>query len=179
MITCSIPLAMASSTPYWIVGLSTSGSISFGCALVTGKKRVPRGRQAARLRHSQAGDRPRDLLGDERRAGPRGTARKRPQQGARQEGARTEGRDRQSGPEEACATSGRQTALQKTAKTGVKTPMFFPHPARGFAAGAAPIPEWGRVGPGCPLVTTHGRRWTHGLGRDEPGPKTALVTDSK
>src|SRR5206468_6029095 len=42
MITCSIPLAMASSTPYWIVGLSTSGSISFGCALVTGKKRVPR-----------------------------------------------------------------------------------------------------------------------------------------
>src|ERR1700730_17526965 len=42
MITCSIPLAMASSTPYWMVGLSTSGSISFGCALVTGRKRVPR-----------------------------------------------------------------------------------------------------------------------------------------
>src|SRR5690348_9868149 len=42
MITCSIPLAIASSTPYWIVGLSTSGSISLGCALVTGKKRVPR-----------------------------------------------------------------------------------------------------------------------------------------
>src|SRR5712691_10023095 len=42
MITCSIPLAIASSTPYWIVGLSTSGSISFGCALVTGRKRVPR-----------------------------------------------------------------------------------------------------------------------------------------
>src|ERR1700716_3587298 len=41
MITCSIPLAMASSTPYWIVGLSTRGSISFGCALVTGRKRVP------------------------------------------------------------------------------------------------------------------------------------------
>src|SRR2546427_8465891 len=42
MITCSIPLAIASSTPYWIVGLSTRGSISFGWALVTGRKRVPR-----------------------------------------------------------------------------------------------------------------------------------------
>src|ERR1700719_422598 len=42
MITCSIPLAIASSTPYWMVGLSTSGSISFGCALVTGKNLVPR-----------------------------------------------------------------------------------------------------------------------------------------
>src|SRR6516162_10148187 len=42
MITCSMPLAMASSTPYWIVGLSTRGSISFGWALVTGKNRVPR-----------------------------------------------------------------------------------------------------------------------------------------
>src|SRR2546427_637966 len=94
MMTCSIPLAIASSTPYWMVGLSTSGSISFGCALVTGRKRVPRpaadsagahdrrdhppdrgqGQQAAlrgrmsrrrkapRLRHPQAGDRPRNLL---------------------------------------------------------------------------------------------------------------------
>src|SRR5437016_850031 len=42
MITCSMPLAIASSTPYWMVGLSTSGSISFGCALVAGKNRVPR-----------------------------------------------------------------------------------------------------------------------------------------
>src|SRR5438309_8347293 len=42
MITCSIPLAIASSTPYWMVGLSTRGSISFGCALVTGRNRVPR-----------------------------------------------------------------------------------------------------------------------------------------
>src|SRR5437899_10875206 len=42
MITCSIPLAIASSTPYWMVGLSTSGSISFGCAFVAGRKRVPR-----------------------------------------------------------------------------------------------------------------------------------------
>src|ERR1700704_5351684 len=42
MITCSIPLAIASSTPYWIVGLSTRGSISLGCALVTGRNRVPR-----------------------------------------------------------------------------------------------------------------------------------------
>src|SRR5262249_47459370 len=32
---------MASSTPYWMMGLSTSGSISLGCALVAGRKRVP------------------------------------------------------------------------------------------------------------------------------------------
>src|SRR5438067_11797268 len=42
MITCSIPLAIASARPYWMVGLSTRGSISFGCAFVTGRKRVPR-----------------------------------------------------------------------------------------------------------------------------------------
>src|SRR2546423_58088 len=36
------PEATASSTTYWIVGLSTSGSISFGCAFVAGRKRVPR-----------------------------------------------------------------------------------------------------------------------------------------
>ena len=38
----SIPLANASSTMYWIVGLSTIGSISFGVAFVAGKKRVPK-----------------------------------------------------------------------------------------------------------------------------------------
>jgi len=36
------PAAIASSTAYWINGLSTMGSISFGLALVAGKKRVPR-----------------------------------------------------------------------------------------------------------------------------------------
>src|SRR5437016_11992940 len=35
------PAASASSTPYWIIGLSTSGSISLGWALVAGRKRVP------------------------------------------------------------------------------------------------------------------------------------------
>src|SRR5258706_5402131 len=35
------PDATASSTPYWIIGLSTSGSISFGCAFVAGRHRVP------------------------------------------------------------------------------------------------------------------------------------------
>src|SRR5574341_1052204 len=35
------PEATASSTTYWMVGLSTSGSISLGCALVAGRKRVP------------------------------------------------------------------------------------------------------------------------------------------
>src|SRR5437660_1230301 len=38
----SHPAAIASSTPYWMMGLSTRGSISFGCALVAGRKRVPR-----------------------------------------------------------------------------------------------------------------------------------------
>src|SRR6185436_19161723 len=41
MITCSMPAATASSTAYWITGLSTRGSISFGCALVAGRDRVP------------------------------------------------------------------------------------------------------------------------------------------
>ena len=38
----SIPLTSASSTIYWIVGLSIMASISFGVALVAGKNRVPR-----------------------------------------------------------------------------------------------------------------------------------------
>src|SRR6266508_2748404 len=37
----SSPEATASSTTYWMVGLSTSGSISLGWALVAGRKRVP------------------------------------------------------------------------------------------------------------------------------------------
>src|ERR1700737_2881486 len=37
----STPDATASSTPYWMMGLSTSGSISFGWGLVAGRKRVP------------------------------------------------------------------------------------------------------------------------------------------
>src|SRR2546430_16271119 len=36
------PAASASSTAYWISGLSTTGSISLGLALVAGRKRVPR-----------------------------------------------------------------------------------------------------------------------------------------
>src|SRR6266566_652695 len=42
MMIDSIPEATASSTTYWINGLSTSGNISFGDALVAGRKRVPR-----------------------------------------------------------------------------------------------------------------------------------------
>src|SRR6185436_14381026 len=37
-----MPAAAASSTAYWMSGLSTIGSISFGLALVTGRKRLPR-----------------------------------------------------------------------------------------------------------------------------------------
>src|SRR4029077_1897568 len=39
---CSMPAALASSTAYWISGRSTIGSISFGMALVAGRKRAPR-----------------------------------------------------------------------------------------------------------------------------------------
>src|SRR5947207_15645186 len=37
-----MPAAAASSTAYWMSGLSTIGSISFGLALVTGRNRLPR-----------------------------------------------------------------------------------------------------------------------------------------
>src|SRR5690349_13100853 len=37
-----MPAATASSTAYWMSGLSTTGSISLGEALVAGRKRVPR-----------------------------------------------------------------------------------------------------------------------------------------
>src|SRR5215216_2641872 len=37
----SIPAPTASSITYWMEGLSTRGSISLGCALVAGRKRVP------------------------------------------------------------------------------------------------------------------------------------------
>src|SRR6476661_7598061 len=53
MMTCSMPAATASSTAYWMIGLSTSGSISFGCAFVAGRKRVPQpaaGKTAFRTR---------------------------------------------------------------------------------------------------------------------------------
>src|SRR5690348_6340826 len=39
--TSSRPAAAASSTTYWMAGLSTTGSISFGVALVAGRNRVP------------------------------------------------------------------------------------------------------------------------------------------
>ena len=36
-----MPARTASSTTYWIDGLSTTGSISFCCAFVAGRNRVP------------------------------------------------------------------------------------------------------------------------------------------
>jgi hypothetical protein len=39
--TRSIPAASASSTTYWTTGLSTTGIISLGIALVAGRTRVP------------------------------------------------------------------------------------------------------------------------------------------
>src|ERR1700743_2590640 len=41
-INVSAPADSASSGAYWMSGLSTMGSISFGLALVSGRKRVPR-----------------------------------------------------------------------------------------------------------------------------------------
>jgi hypothetical protein len=40
-ISVSIPARIASSTAYWISGLSTIGSNSFGMAFVAGKNLVP------------------------------------------------------------------------------------------------------------------------------------------
>ena len=40
--TTRSPAAAASSTTYWIAGLSTTGSISLGIAFVAGRNRVPR-----------------------------------------------------------------------------------------------------------------------------------------
>ena len=51
------PAATASSTTYWIAGLSTTGSISFGVALVAGRNRVPSPRRERRL-SSQLRSRP-------------------------------------------------------------------------------------------------------------------------
>jgi hypothetical protein len=42
MMRSSIPEAIASSTTYWITGVSIIGSISFGIDLVAGRNRVPR-----------------------------------------------------------------------------------------------------------------------------------------
>ncbi|PAV92451.1 hypothetical protein WR25_18432 [Diploscapter pachys] len=56
---CSIPASSASSTAYWISGLSTTVSISFGIALVAGRNRVPRpatGKIALRTRLIVIGD---------------------------------------------------------------------------------------------------------------------------
>src|SRR5581483_9710873 len=50
---CSMPACRASSTTCWISGRSTTVSISFGIALVAGRKRVPRpatGKMALRIR---------------------------------------------------------------------------------------------------------------------------------
>jgi hypothetical protein len=54
MMTCSMPAATASSTAYWMIGLSTSGSISFGCALVAGRKRVPQPAAGRQLSDAQS-----------------------------------------------------------------------------------------------------------------------------
>src|SRR5208337_603424 len=53
MMMCSMPEATHSSATYWICGLSTTASISLGCAFVAGRKRVPRpaaGNTALRIR---------------------------------------------------------------------------------------------------------------------------------
>src|SRR5207247_10131792 len=50
----ALPISTASSTTYWIIGLSTSGSISFGWAFVAGRNRVPKeiDRKSTRLNSS-------------------------------------------------------------------------------------------------------------------------------
>src|SRR6266436_8482030 len=38
---CSMPFCTSSSTTYCTIGLRATGSISFGCDLVAGRRRVP------------------------------------------------------------------------------------------------------------------------------------------
>src|ERR1043165_72114 len=75
----SMPASLASSTTCWMSGRSTTGSISFGMALVAGRKRVPRpatGKTALRIffiarplvhrvAHGVADFRDREGLGDD------------------------------------------------------------------------------------------------------------------
>ena len=61
-----MPARTASSTTYWMAGLSTTGSISLGCALVAGRKRVPRpaaGMTALVTAEEEPGVRLVDLIG--------------------------------------------------------------------------------------------------------------------
>src|SRR5271170_6474947 len=54
------PARNASSAAYWISGLSTTGTISLGLALVAGRKRVPRpatGKTAVRISDLKLGSR--------------------------------------------------------------------------------------------------------------------------
>jgi hypothetical protein len=60
------PAPSASSTAYWMSGLSTTGSISLGLALVAGKKRVPRpatGNTAVRIADFKLIETPRGFSG--------------------------------------------------------------------------------------------------------------------
>src|ERR1700690_4646616 len=72
-----MPAATASSIAYWITGLSTSGSISFGWALVAGRRRVPQpaaGKTALRTRMEPRTARPWAVAARARAPGPTGPA---------------------------------------------------------------------------------------------------------
>src|SRR5437773_1226092 len=66
----SMPAALASSTPYWMIGLSTSGSISLGCAFVTGRNRAAADHSGARSAETSA-----EYVGRRDRAGQAAGAR--------------------------------------------------------------------------------------------------------
>src|SRR5437764_1772741 len=57
-----MPAAAASSRAYWMRGLSTTGIISFGLALVTGRKRLPKPATGNTAFLSLAITAPQDLL---------------------------------------------------------------------------------------------------------------------
>src|SRR5215831_6205297 len=64
-----MPAAAASSTANWISGLSTTGSISLGLALVTGRNRLPSpatGKTALVTLSNAMGEFPESLLVDHR-----------------------------------------------------------------------------------------------------------------
>src|SRR6266568_3650994 len=154
------PAATASSMTYWMMGLSTRGSISLGCALVAGRKRVPRpaaGKTALRIFIGpfDASTAPATAVLScalpEERKGTfiAGTAIRRREPGARARGA-------------AAARPGRGPGPRLRRPLGAR--RRAPEPAA--ARGAAPPPPAGRGrGDRAPRQGTRGRLWAEG--RDE------------
>src|SRR6185436_4423191 len=149
------PEATASSITYWMIGLSTRGSISLGCALVAGRKRVPSpaaGKTALRsffIALGHATTRPPEALPGHATL----TAHARPQvrggeQGARPPGAPEPGPDPRADPGLARPLGDRPLDARRGAAGGHPEGRAAPAPAapRGRGDRPAGAREAGRLG---------------------------------